>query len=60
MGLKVNSSSPLNDDFDVDFTQLVKDFLGLLESYPNIDKTPKFLNIGFTCLPQASIPAEIR
>lgn len=36
MGLKVNSNSPTADTVEVDFTQLVKDFIGLIESAPGV------------------------
>ena len=56
MGVKVNSNSPLNDNIEVDFSQLVKDFISLLDTSPGIEKTPKLLQIGFTCIPQSQIP----
>jgi hypothetical protein len=31
---------------------IVKDFLNLLDNYPAIDKTPKIINIGFSCIPK--------
>lgn len=52
MGLKLSSNSLLVDNFELDFTQIVKDFLNLLDNYPAIDKTPKIINIGFTCIPK--------
>lgn len=50
MGIKLSSNSAIPDNYELDFTQNVKDFLNLLENYPGIDKTPKIINIGFTCL----------
>ena len=36
MGVKVNSNSPLHDNVEVDFSQLVKDFISLLDNSPGI------------------------
>lgn len=40
------------DNYEFDFTQNIKDFLNLLDNYPAIDKTPKIVNIGFSCIPK--------
>lgn len=50
MGIKLSSNSAVPDNYELDLTQNVKDFLNLLENYPYIDKTPKVINIGFTCI----------
>jgi hypothetical protein len=50
MGLKSSSNSPLLDNYELDMTPIVKDFLNLLDNYPAIDKTPKIINIGFSCI----------
>lgn len=56
MGIKSSSNSPLLDSYQLDFTQIVKDFLNLLDNYPHIEKTPKIINIGFQCMPKDRIP----
>lgn len=52
MGIRLSSNSPLIDNYELDFTQIVKDFLNLLDNYPAIDKSPKIINIGFSCIPR--------
>ena len=44
----------------MDFSQLVKDFISLLDNTPGVEKTPKLLQIGFTCISKATIPEEIK
>lgn len=50
MGLKISSNSALLDTYELDLTQIVKDFLNLLQNYPGIDKISKIINIGFMCI----------
>lgn len=59
MGIKSSSNSPLVDSYEIDFTQIVKDFLNLLDNYPAIDKTPKLINIGFSCIPKQKVPQNV-
>jgi hypothetical protein len=55
MGIKSSSSSPLADSYELDFTQIVKDFLNLLDNYPAFEKIPKIINIGFQCIPKEKV-----
>lgn len=59
MGLKASSNSPLIDNYDLDLSQVVKDFLNLLDNYPGIKKTPKLINVGFSCIPREKIPQSV-
>ena len=56
MGLKISPTSQVNEKYEIDLSPSIRDFLGILEAYPAIEKTPKYINIGFSCIDQKSIP----
>lgn len=61
LGIKSSSANTvIMDNYELDFTQTVKDFLNLLDNYPMIEKTPRLINIGFACLPREKIPGSVR
>ena len=52
MGLKISPSSQIDDGVDIDLSPSIRDFVAILETYPNIEKTPKLINVGFSCIGQ--------
>lgn len=59
IGIKCSPTSTINDHCEIDLTQSVRGFLELLENYPEIDKAPKEINIGFTHLAKENIAPDI-
>lgn len=59
IGIKCLSNSILNDFFEIDLTQSVRSFLEQLENYPQIDKAPKQINIGFSHQTNDTISADV-
>ena len=59
MGLKISPTSQVNEKYEIDLSPSIRDFLSILESYPAIEKTPKYINIGFSCIDQKSIPEKV-
>lgn len=60
IGIKCRTNSSINDDCEIDMTQSVKSFIELLEKYPEIDKIPNEINIGFGHVTQEEIPTDVK
>lgn len=59
IGLKAAPNTPLSDYAEIDLAPSVRNFLELLESYPEIDKAPQRINIGFNHLGRSALPVEL-
>ncbi len=53
------ANSPLNDFVEIDLTQSVKNFIVLLEKYPEIKKIPNEINVGFIHVPRDMVPEDV-
>lgn len=58
MGLKISPTLQIDDYYELDFSSPIRDFLTLLEAYPSIEKTPKFINVGFRCVGQEDVDKD--
>ena len=59
IGIKCSSNSSINDYCEIDLTQSVKSFIELLEKYPEINKIPNEINVGFMHVARKNVPADV-
>ena len=59
MGIRCRSNNIEDDTKEIDFTQPIRDFLEIIESYEDISKIPQDINIGISRVSSEVMGAEM-